>query len=260
VLWGMTYYPRLPGAEDGTFRAKWIVDNERSVNNGGGPLWRDVIFMMPDSTRIPDETEEQILAQRRLILANEQVPMRERLEQYWGSRMGESELYTGLQQISMKLAEASHRKEVEATADKAVAAAQLNHSIAGRLGHFVEPVFRPLGFDWKMDIGLIGAFAAREVFVSTIAITYAAGDKDNTADLAAAMRADTYPDGRPVWTTPVALSLLVWFVLAMQCMSTIAIVRRETGGWRWPVFMLVYMNALAYGVSLVVYQVAVRMG
>src|SRR4029079_8593834 len=101
----------------------------------------------------------------------------------------------------------------------------------------------------------VGAFAAREVFVSTMAITYSAGDEDHTADLATAMRNDRYATGKPVWTPLVAVSLLIWFVLAMQCMSTIAIVRRETGGWKWPVGMLVYMNALAYVVSLAVYQI-----
>ena len=106
-------------------------------------------------------------------------------------------------------------------------------------------------------LGLVGAFAAREVFVSTMGITYAVGDTEEsgTADLSKAMQADRYRDGRPVWTPLVAISLLVWFVLAMQCMSTVAIVRRETGGWRWPIFMIVYMNGLAYVVSLVVYQV-----
>src|SRR5205814_5409522 len=108
---------------------------------------------------------------------------------------------------------------------------------------------------WKMGIGLVGAFAAREVFVSTMAITYGAGDAENTSSLSSAMRSDRFPDGRPIWTPLVAISLLVWFVLAMQCMSTLAIVRRETGGWTWPIGMLIYMNVLAYGVSLVVYQV-----
>ena len=105
---------------------------------------------------------------------------------------------------------------------------------------------------------MISAFAAREVFVSTMGIIYSVGDveDDRTTDLESAMRNDHYSDGRPVWTTPVALSLLVWFVLAMQCMSTIAIVRRETGGWRWPLFMLAYMNALAYVAALGTYQMA----
>jgi len=110
-----------------------------------------------------------------------------------------------------------------------------------------------------MGIGLVGAFAAREVFVSTMAITYGAGDADNTQSLSTALRSDHYANGRPVWTPLVATSLLVWFVLAMQCMSTLAIVRRETGGWKWPLFMLAYMNGLAYVVSLLIFQIGSRL-
>ncbi|HEV2296282.1 MAG TPA: ferrous iron transport protein B [Tepidisphaeraceae bacterium] len=139
--------------------------------------------------------------------------------------------------------------------DEAIASEQLRHSFAGRFGHLIEPVIRPLGYDWKMGVGLVGAFAAREVFVSTMAITYNAGNEDETEPLAEAMRSDTYADGSPVWTPLVAVSLLVWFVLAMQCMSTLAIVKRETDSWRWPLFMLVYMNGLAYVVCLGIYQV-----
>ncbi len=137
----------------------------------------------------------------------------------------------------------------------ALAAAQRTYSIAGRLGHAIEPVIRPLGFDWKMGVGCLSAFAAREVFVSTMAIIYGAGDAEaGTDDLAAAMRKDIRPDGRPVWTPLVACSVLLWFVLAMQCTSTLMVVRQETGGWKWPVFMLVYMNVLAYVSCLVLYQ------
>ena len=137
---------------------------------------------------------------------------------------------------------------------------QSEYSIAGRIGHAMEPAIRPLGYDWKMGVGLVAAFAAREVFVSTLGITYAVGEvDDDTSSLSEAMKSDVYTSGpragRPVWTPLVAVSLLVWFVLAMQCMSTLAIVRRETGGWRWPLLMLVYMNALAYVASLAVYQV-----
>jgi ferrous iron transport protein B len=140
--------------------------------------------------------------------------------------------------------------------DNAVAALRMNDSIAGHVGRWMEPALKPLGYDWKMGLGLVAAFAAREVFVSTMGITYAVGDVDggNTGNLASAMRADHYPGGQPVWTPLVAVSLLIWFVLALQCMSTLAVVRRETGGWRWPIFMLVFMNALAYVVSLIVYQ------
>jgi ferrous iron transport protein B len=107
-----------------------------------------------------------------------------------------------------------------------------------------------------MGVGLVGAFAAREVFVSTMGIVYSVGDPgDETTDLQSAMHADTRPDGSPVWTPLVAVSLLVWFVLAMQCMSTLAVVRRETGSWKWSLAMLLYMNALAYVACLAVYQV-----
>jgi ferrous iron transport protein B len=140
--------------------------------------------------------------------------------------------------------------------EREAAAEQLRHSFAGRFGRLIEPAIKPLGYDWKMGVGLVGAFAAREVFVSTMGIVYSVGDAgDDVTDLRSAMRADTYPSGKPVWTPLVATSLLVWFVLAMQCMSTLAVVRRETGTWRWPIAMLVYMNVLAYVVCLAVYQV-----
>jgi len=148
-----------------------------------------------------------------------------------------------------------------ADADNAVAAAQAEYSVAGRMGHAIEPVLHPLGFDWKMDVGLVSAFAAREVFVSSMGIVYSLGevDKSKTTHLATAMQNDRYANGKPVWTPLVAISLLIWFVLAMQCMSTFAIVRRETGGWGWPLFMLAYMNVLAYVVSLVVFQIGSRL-
>jgi ferrous iron transport protein B len=152
------------------------------------------------------------------------------------------------------------RQMEEEFIERTVAASQSEYSISGRIGHAMEPAIRPLGFDWKMGVGLVGAFAAREVFVSTLGITYAVGKvEDETQSLSDAMKADVYTSGpragKPVWTPLVAVSLLVWFVLAMQCMSTLAVVRRETGGWKWPLLMLVYMNALAYVASLAVYQV-----
>ncbi|MGA2231640.1 MAG: ferrous iron transport protein B [Tepidisphaeraceae bacterium] len=145
--------------------------------------------------------------------------------------------------------------------DNTLAAMRMNESVAGRIGHWMEPALKPLGYNWKMGIGLVGAFAAREVFVSTMGITYAVGDVENgnTTKLASAMQADHYANGHAVWTPLVAVSLLVWFVLALQCMSTLAVTRRETGGWGWPIFMLVYMNALAYVVSLLVFQVGTHL-
>ncbi len=133
---------------------------------------------------------------------------------------------------------------------------RVEQSYAGQLGRLVEPVIAPLGFDWKVGVGLIASFAAREVLVSTFATIYnIEEDNDkNLTPLITAMRNDRKADGTPVFTTLVALSLLVYFVYAAQCMATFAIVKRETNSWRWPIIMIVYMTTLAYLASLLVYQ------
>jgi ferrous iron transport protein B len=135
-------------------------------------------------------------------------------------------------------------------------------SYAGRLGHLMEPVIRPLGFDWKMGVGIIASFAAREVFVSTMGIVYAAGDAEkDDVPLRQAMLADRDPaTGKAVFRPLVGISLLVFFVLAMQCMSTLAIVRRETGSWKWPALMFGWMTALAWLGSFVVFQAGSALG
>ena len=133
---------------------------------------------------------------------------------------------------------------------------QLQQSYAGRLGRVLEPLIAPLGFDWKMGIGLISSFAARETLVSTLSIVYNVG-KDAEAEspsLIEAVRNAKRPDGSPAWTPLVAVSMMVFFVLACQCMSTVAVVRRETNSWRWPLFMVAYMLAIAYAASFVTYQ------
>lgn len=133
---------------------------------------------------------------------------------------------------------------------------QLRQSFAGRAGRFIEPVIKPLGFDWKMGVALISSFAARETLVSTLSIIYNAGEADDAESdsLITAVREAKKEDGTPAWTPLVALSMMVFFVLAMQCMSTVAIVRRETNSWRWPLFMVGYMTVLAYIASFITYQ------
>ncbi|MCC6527674.1 MAG: ferrous iron transporter B, partial [Polyangiaceae bacterium] len=134
-------------------------------------------------------------------------------------------------------------------------AERLEHSIAGRLGKGIEPVIAPLGFDWKIGVGLVGAFAAREVFVSTMGVVYGVGGDDEEVEpLREKIKADVRPDGKPKYTPLVGLSLMVFFALACQCMSTLAVVRRETRTWRWPAFLFAYTGVLAYVASLLVYQ------
>ena len=132
--------------------------------------------------------------------------------------------------------------------------AQINQSFAGRAGHLIEPIIAPLGFDWKMGVALISSFAARETLVSTLSIIYNVGSDTESDSVVNAVRNARRPDGRKAWTPLVALSMMVFFVLALQCMSTVAIVRRETNSWRWPIFMVVYMTGLAYLASFITYQ------
>ena len=133
---------------------------------------------------------------------------------------------------------------------------QLKNSYAGQLGHIIEPVIAPLGFDWKIGVALIASFAAREVLVSTLSIIYNVGKDENeeSETLISAVRNAKTDDGRTAWTPLTALTLMVFFVLAMQCMSTIAVVRRETNSWSWPLFMVGYMTVLAYVAALITYQ------
>ncbi|HEX8029281.1 MAG TPA: ferrous iron transport protein B [Vicinamibacterales bacterium] len=139
--------------------------------------------------------------------------------------------------------------------------AQLRYSAAGRLGHLIEPAIAPLGFDWRIGVGVLGAFAAREVFVGTLGVVFDIGDADETNEpLREKLRAATWPDGRLLFTPLAGVSLMVFFVLACQCMSTVAVVKRESGGWRWPLFMVAYMTLLAYSASLLVYQVGSALG
>ncbi|MBU1073277.1 ferrous iron transporter B, partial [bacterium] len=135
-------------------------------------------------------------------------------------------------------------------------AAQLQDSFAGRIGSVLEPVLEPLGFDWKIGVGLIGAFAAREVFVGTMGVIYGVGEgaDEESVGLREAMRRDRRPDGRPLWTPLTGVSLIAFFMIAMQCVSTLAVTRRETGSWGWTLFMVGYLSTAAYLVSLLVYQ------
>jgi len=128
----------------------------------------------------------------------------------------------------------------------------LEYSLAGRLGKLIEPAFRPLGFDWRMDVGVLTSFAARETFVSTLAVVYGIGaGEDGAANLRQTLRAERRADGSALFGLATALPLLVFYVLAMQCLATQAVTRRETGSWKWALFQLGYMTVLAYSAALV---------
>ncbi len=239
VLWAMTYYPRLPQSRIDQIQTAAGMPETSSGPQFSAPTGRNssaqgnALGSEPSSTAIALKGRDDSAPPP----ANLQSP------------------------ISNPPASQAQVEDQNPKTQQALAAAQREYSIAGRLGHAMEPAIRPLGYDWKIGVGLIGAFAAREVFVSTLAITYAAEDPDSsgTVSLAQAMRNDRHADGTPVWTALIGVSVLVWFVLAMQCMSTIAVIRRETQTWRWPLFMLAYMNVLAYSACFLIYQIGTRL-
>ena len=139
---------------------------------------------------------------------------------------------------------------------------QLAHSAAGRLGKTIEPVIEPLGYDWKMGVGLVASFAAREVFVSTMSIIYLGEDKtgdeeeEGKGTIRKRMAAEKRADGQPAYNLRTCLSLLVFYVFAMQCLSTVAVTRRETNSWRWAIFQVVYLTGFAYLAAFATYQIS----
>jgi len=145
--------------------------------------------------------------------------------------------------------------------DGASPAQQLEQSFAGRAGKALEPVIKPLGFDWQIGIGLITSFAAREVFVSTMSVVFNTEDAgENTVPLRQSLMKARWPDGRPLFTPLVCFTLMIFYVFAMQCMSTLVVVKRETNSWRWPAFQMAYMTSTAWVLAFIVYQGASLLG
>lgn len=165
-------------------------------------------------------------------------------------------------QTRLAVAEQSGDAAATTALKTSVAGSMLRHSFAGQFGRALEPIIEPLGFDWRIGIGLITSFAAREVMVSTMATVWNLGDaSDNTVSLRQAIREAKNPEtGAASYVPLTGISLMVFFALACQCMSTVAVVRRETGGWRWPILMLVTMNVLAWLASFAVFQGGRAMG
>ena len=157
-------------------------------------------------------------------------------------------------EVEARAIAAQNNMDEAATADL-IASRQIEVSYAGHLGKFIEPAIRPLGFDWKIGIALITSFAAREVFVGTMATIYSIGSESDDFAIRDRLAQEKDPiSGEHVYNMATALSLLIFYVFAMQCMSTLAVVRRETGSWKWPAIQFVLMSGMAYLGSLLVYQ------
>ncbi|MBV4358004.1 ferrous iron transport protein B [Pinibacter aurantiacus] len=203
------------------------------------PRWKNVIVTMVNKAKIFVTDAGKVIMVISLIL--------------WAlSSYGPSQRMHNVEQkyAEMKQANPSDAPILE----KQRKTALLENSYAGILGKKLEPVITPLGYDWKIGIALITSFAAREVFVGTMATLYSVGDEDDGLLLRQKMAAARKTDGSPVYTVAAGVSLMIFYLLAMQCMSTLAVVKRETRSWKWPVIQLVYMTGLAYVVSWLAYE------
>jgi ferrous iron transport protein B len=160
-----------------------------------------------------------------------------------------------------KSGDTNKASELRKDADHLIAQSSLKNSAAGKIGRVIEPVLKPLGYDWQIGIGIVSSFVAREVIVSTLAIVYGVGQdaaEHHSSSLYDSLRRATRSDGTPMFTTATCASLLVFYILAAQCLSTTAVMRRETGGWKWPLFQIAYMTGLAYVAAFIVFQLVSR--
>ena len=231
-----------------SYVAKWFIKiNERSffileLPSYRSPRWRNVMTTMISKARIFVFDAGKVIMIISLIL--------------WGlSSFGPGKTMQNLSEKyeQLKTAPGANSSKL----DKEFQTAKLEGSYAGILGKSIEPVISPLGFDWKIGIALITSFAAREVFVGTMATLYSVGDEEEgSLLLKEKMKAAVRPDGSPVFNLATGLSLMIFYVFAMQCMSTLAVVKRETRGWKWPIIQLLYMTGLAYLMSFLFYTIA----
>ncbi len=206
------------------------------------PRWKPVLFTIYQKTRV------FVLEAGKVILAISIL--------LWGlASYGPPAAMQQAEPAAQAAFEAQQDQENAQSYEAILASQKLEASYIGHLGHFIEPAIRPLGYDWKIGIGLITSFAAREVFVGTLSTIYSVGDESEDKLIERMEKATFANTGKPVFTLATGLSLLIFYAFAMQCMSTVAIVYRETGGWKWPIIQLLYMSGLAYLLALVTYQI-----
>jgi ferrous iron transport protein B len=230
-----------------SYVAKWFIHmKEKSffileLPTYRAPRWKNVVVTMVNKARIFVTDAGRVIIVISMIL--------------WAlSAFGPPKR---MRAIKDEYAQMAKSGQVDATTlNKEKSAKLLEHSYAGILGRTIEPVIKPLGYDWKIGIALITSFAAREVFIGTMATLYSVegGKSADQQTLRQRMDSAKRADGSKVYTVATGISLMIFYAFAMQCMSTLAIVRRETRSWKWPLIQLIYMTGLAYIVSLVVYQ------
>jgi ferrous iron transport protein B len=205
------------------------------------PRWKNILYVIIEKVKIFLFDAGKVIIAISIIL-------------WFLSSRGPGERYRATEERieALQASPASHKAELYHLQAK-----KLEESYAGRIGHFLEPAIRPLGFDWKIGIALITSFAAREVFVGTMSTIYSVGtNNEEVLSVRDKMKAEINPDtNQPRYTAAVGWSLMLFYAFAMQCMSTLAVVRRETGGWKWPAIQFIYMAVLAYCSSFLIFQI-----
>ena len=171
-------------------------------------------------------------------------PHSDQISSDFASRQAELELRLSGEELAVATARLANESS----------ALQLEQSWLGRIGKGIEPVFRPLGWDWKVSAAVIAGFPAREVVVAVLGTIYAVGDEADDASLTERLQSATWPDGRPVYTLPMVIGLLIFYAFCLQCVATLAVIRRETNGWGWPVFAWLYMTSLGYVGAMLAFQ------
>jgi ferrous iron transport protein B len=205
------------------------------------PLFKNVVLT------VVEKTKSFVLGAGKIILALSIVLW------FMGSN-GWSEAFQNAEQHVQERPEVVSGQWDQTRIDQEISSYKLEHSLIGQMGKTIEPVVRPLGFDWKMGIAIITSFAAREVFVGTLATLYAVGsDEGETIKQRMASERDPVT-GAPLFNLASGISLLLFYAFAMQCMSTLAVVKRETNSWYWPAAQLVFMSSIAYLLALIAYQ------
>lgn len=204
------------------------------------PLWRNVALTVVEKTRTFVTEAGKIILSISIIL--------------WVlASYGPTDRFTYAEEHLR--AEGQHENISEEAFNRLVATEKLENSYIGVLGKNLEPAIKPLGYDWKIGIAIITSFAAREVFVGTLATIYSVGNEDEVETIKNRMAGETFASGQKVYNLASGISLLLFYAFAMQCMSTLAVVKKETNGWKWPLIQLTTMSTFAYLVALIVYQI-----
>jgi ferrous iron transport protein B len=273
VVWALLYFPHT-NAQGVAYQD--LIDQQEAKLEEPKKARQELADTIEDQTRRLDEIEESRAAMEKAnrpgLLARLFGSRREVVVEGPAVADEKQKLETEIAPVKEKME--PFDKEIDAGAEhiNVLRGEWKANSYLGRMGHAIEPAVKPLGWDWKIGMAALASFPAREVVVGTLGIIYNLGDvdpgeieeSDNPADtaLGKALRDARWDDdpSRPVFTVPVALSLLVFFALCAQCASTLAVIRRETASWRWPIFTFVYMTVLAYVAALLVYQIGSRIG